>query len=568
MGSEHTLEQRNEEHGGDEIGRGPRVEGVAVLAQRGVELGQRRPASGTAHAAGGEHLPCARRHATGRVRAALARDQRVRTGGEEAQCQLDDGVARAQPISQRIGEGGQPELECHRVVGDVLACDRVAPRGRRHGLAQGHAGLVAHVVLDGLVEAAGAGQADRRVGIAGVFDGERAQHVAEALPERSTPKRCAREGREQQRDAEVGVGAGGAARGAHRGQHRLADPALARAAELGTERDPAAKHVLVGGVAEVVARRDVAGLLGARFQHACQLRSADDLVGAETSDAAGGGRVSARPLLDRHLRHRIAEMSHQLAQPGGRRLDGLRAVVTGASSGIGAAIAEAFGGAGATVLVTHRDSAEAASAVAERIARDGGDALVAQADLGTRGACEALVAHARERLGGLDVWVNNAGADVLTGEAAAWDWERKLDLLLAVDLKGTIACSYAAGAVMREQAGGGAIVNMSWDHVTVGMADEDPELFSAVKGGVLAYSKSLARGLAPRVRVNVLCPGWIETAFAREVDRDFHRSVEESTPLARWGRPEDVAAAALWLASPEAAFVTGQAININGGVVM
>jgi 3-oxoacyl-[acyl-carrier protein] reductase len=261
-------------------------------------------------------------------------------------------------------------------------------------------------------------------------------------------------------------------------------------------------------------------------------------------------------------------MSDQVAQPGGRRLDGVRAVVTGASSGIGAAIAEAFGGAGATVLVTHRDSAEAASEVAERIARLGGRALLAQADLGTRAGCEALAEQARERLGGLDVWVNNAGADVLTGEAADWDWERKLDLLLAVDLKGTVACSYAAGAVMREQPDGGIIVNMSWDHVTAGMAGEDPELFSAVKGGVLAYSKSLARRLAPRVRVNVLCPGWIETEFAREVDRDFHRSVAESTPLARWGRPEDVAAAALWLASPEAAFVTGQAININGGVVM
>ena len=258
----------------------------------------------------------------------------------------------------------------------------------------------------------------------------------------------------------------------------------------------------------------------------------------------------------------------QVAQAGGRPLDGMRAVVTGASSGIGAAIAERFGGAGATVLVTHRDSADGASAVAEHIAERGGRALVAQADLGTRGACEALVAQARERLGALDVWVNNAGADVLTGEAAEWEWERKLDLLLAVDLKGTVACSYGAAAAMREQRGGGTIVNMSWDHVTTGMAGDNPELFSAVKGGVLAFSKSLARGMAPRVRVNVLCPGWIETRFAREVDRDFHRSVAQSTPLARWGRPEDVAAAALWLASPEAQFVTGQAVNVNGGVVM
>jgi 3-oxoacyl-[acyl-carrier protein] reductase len=228
----------------------------------------------------------------------------------------------------------------------------------------------------------------------------------------------------------------------------------------------------------------------------------------------------------------------------GQRLDGVRAVVTGASSGIGAAIAEEFGAAGASVLVTHRDSEREASAVAERI----GHAQVAEADLRTRAACEALVAQARERLGGLDVWVNNAGADVLTGEAADWDWERKLDLLLAVDLKGTVACSYAAGAVMGGQPGGGTILNMSWDHVAAGMAGDNPELFSAVKGGVLAFSRSLARSLAPRVRVNVLCPGWIETGFAREADPDFRRSVAESTPLGRWGRPEDVAAAALWLA--------------------
>jgi 3-oxoacyl-[acyl-carrier protein] reductase len=220
------------------------------------------------------------------------------------------------------------------------------------------------------------------------------------------------------------------------------------------------------------------------------------------------------------------------------------------------------------VLVTYRRSEAAALAVVDGIAARGDRALVARADLGTRGGCEALVAEAQERLGGLDVWVNNAGADVLTGEAAGWDWERKLDLLLAVDLKGTIACSYGASAVMHEQAAGGTIVNMSWDHVASGMAGADPELFSAVKGGVLAYSKSLARAIAPRVRVNVLCPGWIETAFAQQADTEFRRSVAESTPLRRWGRPADVAAAALYLASPEASFITGQAINVNGGVVM
>ncbi len=243
-------------------------------------------------------------------------------------------------------------------------------------------------------------------------------------------------------------------------------------------------------------------------------------------------------------------------------------MVTGASSGLGAGIAKAFAGAGATVLVTYRRSEAAARAVADGITDRGGNALVARADLGTRAGCEALVAEARERLGRLDVWVNNAGADVLTGAEADWDWERKLDLLLAVDLKGTIACSYAAGAAMREQDGGGAILNMSWDHVTFGMAGDNPELFSAVKGGVLSYSKSLARALAPTVRVNVLAPGWIETAFGEGADEGFRREVAESTPLRRWGTPADVAAAAVYLASPAAAFITGQAINVNGGTVM
>lgn len=246
----------------------------------------------------------------------------------------------------------------------------------------------------------------------------------------------------------------------------------------------------------------------------------------------------------------------------------MHAVVTGASSGIGRAIAETYAAEGAVVLLTHRASPERAREVADAIAAGGGRAVVRQADLATREACERLVADARDELGRVDVWVNNAGADVLTGEAAAWEWERKLDVLLAVDLKGTIACSYAIGEVMRAQERGGAIVNMSWDHVTSGMAGDNPQLFAAVKGGVLAFSKSLARRLAPDVRVNVLSPGWIETSFGEQADPDFRRSVAQDTPLGRWGRPQDVAGAALYLASPEAAFVTGQALRVNGGVVM
>ena len=100
------------------------------------------------------------------------------------------------------------------------------------------------------------------------------------------------------------------------------------------------------------------------------------------------------------------------------------------------------------------------------------------------------------------------------------------------------------------------------------MAGANPQLYAAVKGGVLAFSKSLARSVAPRVRVNILAPGWIETSFAEGANERLRQQVAESTPLKRWGVPEDVAGAAVFLASPAAAFLTGQTILVGGGVVM
>jgi 3-oxoacyl-[acyl-carrier protein] reductase len=188
-----------------------------------------------------------------------------------------------------------------------------------------------------------------------------------------------------------------------------------------------------------------------------------------------------------------------------------------------------------------------------------------QADLGTPDGCSSIVQQAFGALDHVDVWVNNAGADVLTGDARSWSDERKLEVLIDVDLKATIRCSRLVAARMRP---GGCILNIGWDHATIdGMKGDNPELFAAVKAGILGFSKSFARSVAPDLRVNVLCPGWIETAYGEGVDRPFHDKVATGTPLGRWGRPEDVAGAALWLASPAAAFVTGQAVNINGGTV-
>jgi 3-oxoacyl-[acyl-carrier protein] reductase len=171
-------------------------------------------------------------------------------------------------------------------------------------------------------------------------------------------------------------------------------------------------------------------------------------------------------------------------------------------------------------------------------------------------------------LGRLDVWVNNAGADILTGDGASLSPVEKLDLLLSVDLRGTVLASWQAAEILGAQETGGVIINMSWDHVLTGMPGLNPQLFAAVKGAVLAFSKSLARSVAPRVRVNVLAPGWIDTSFGSGLDEATRRSVAESTPLKRWGSPADVAAAAVFLASPAAEFITGHTLVIGGGVVM
>jgi 3-oxoacyl-[acyl-carrier protein] reductase len=251
-----------------------------------------------------------------------------------------------------------------------------------------------------------------------------------------------------------------------------------------------------------------------------------------------------------------------------RPLAGRAVLVTGASSGIGRAIALAAARAGSDVALTYRTNEAGARVVRDEIVALGRRASVIRLDLGDDDSVHELGTAARGALGRLDVWVNNAGADVLTGPAASRPDIEKLDLLLRVDLRGTILASWRAAEMFASQEQGGVIINMSWDHVLTGMAGRNPEMYAAAKGGVLAFSKSLARSVAPRVRVNVLAPGWIETAFGSRVDDDLRKKVAESTPLKRWGVPDDVAGAAVFLSSPAAGFLTGQTILVGGGAVM
>jgi 2-amino-4-hydroxy-6-hydroxymethyldihydropteridine diphosphokinase len=274
------------------------------------------------------------------------------------------------------------------------------------------------------------------------------------------------------------------------------------------------------------------------------------------------------PLLNRTIADLLADLEgiHPLTAVPGRELTGKRALVTGSTSGIGRAIALELAGAGADVIIHGRTSKEAAEAVASAVRNAGGRSAIVLADLRQPESCERLVQDTWDLWEGLDIWINNAGADTLTGEAARWPFNRKLEELLAVDVTATMLLARAVGRHMSER-GAGVILNMGWDQAESGMEGDSGELFAAIKGAVMAFSRSLARSLAPSVRVNCLAPGWIRTAWGEGASTIWQERVLRETPLRRWGFPEDVAATARWLVSPAARFITGQVVRVNGGAI-
>lgn len=247
---------------------------------------------------------------------------------------------------------------------------------------------------------------------------------------------------------------------------------------------------------------------------------------------------------------------------GDGRLAGRSAIVTGASRGIGRAIAERFAAEGASVVIDYHSDTAAAQAVVDAVVSRGGRAVPCQADVATAAGAATLVDAARDAFGRVDVLVNNAGVHVAKPflETTEEDWERTI----AVNLSGPWHCSKAVVPVMLDQ-GGGTIINMSSNSALYHPSAMRFTEYVTSKAGLNGMTKALALALGPTITVNAICPGWIRTDMLEEIDPAVHESILAETALRRWGTPEDVAGAAVFLASSDAAFITGELLIVAGG---
>lgn len=247
-------------------------------------------------------------------------------------------------------------------------------------------------------------------------------------------------------------------------------------------------------------------------------------------------------------------------------LSGRTVVVTGSSSGIGRAIALELASAGANVVIHCARSIDAAEQVADAVRVLGRRAEVIPADLRDESALRAFFDQSVGTVGVPDIWINNAGADLLTGDDAGRPYHEKLQILFEVDVRATALLSRLAGSAMRA-AGRGVILNIGWDQADRGMEGDSGELFALSKNAIMGLTRSLAVSLAPSVRVNCIAPGWIRTAWGETAGDVWQARVLRETPLQRWGTPDDIARLARFLSSDDASYITGQVINANGGAV-
>ena len=245
-------------------------------------------------------------------------------------------------------------------------------------------------------------------------------------------------------------------------------------------------------------------------------------------------------------------------------LQGKIAIVTGASRGIGAAIAIDLAAQGASVVVNHRDSAAGADEVVKAICDAGGTAIAIQADASLLADAQRLVKETIDRFGRLDILVNNAGTtrDMLLMMMSEDDW----DVVLRTNLKSAYNCSKAALRPMFKQRYG-RIINITSVSGLAGQAGQSN--YSASKAGLIGFTKALAKEVGPRnVTVNAVAPGFVPTALTSALTEEQKNAAIAVTPLGRFAKPEEIAYAVTFLASDRAGFITGQVLSVDGGLVM
>ena len=245
-------------------------------------------------------------------------------------------------------------------------------------------------------------------------------------------------------------------------------------------------------------------------------------------------------------------------------LDGKTALVTGASRGIGRAVALALAAAGARVAINYAGNVKAAEEVKAAVEAAGGTAILCQADVADSAAVEAMVAAVAKEFGTIDILVNNAGItrDTLLMRMKDEDFAKVLD----TNLKGVFYCTKAVSKLMMKKRAG-RIVNMASVIGLVGNAGQAN--YAAAKAGVIGFSKSVAKELASRgITVNVVAPGFIGTDMTADLPETVKEKALADIPLGKMGEPEDVANAVLFLASDQASYITGQVVNVDGGIVM
>jgi 3-oxoacyl-[acyl-carrier protein] reductase len=246
-----------------------------------------------------------------------------------------------------------------------------------------------------------------------------------------------------------------------------------------------------------------------------------------------------------------------------KKLAGKVAVVTGASKGIGASIAKHLAAEGASVVVNYASSKSGADLVVSEINRNGGKAVAIQADVAKKADIDRLFAETKKSFGKLDILVNNAG--VYEFQPLEEVTENHFHRLFNINVLGLVLATQEAAKQFGPD--GGNVINIS--SVASTLAPPTASIYSATKGAVDTITKSLARELGPRkIRVNAINPGMIETEgvhAAGFIGTDFHKNAVAQTPLGRIGQPQDIGPVAVFLASPDSGWVTGEIVQVAGG---